>query len=298
MSGPNDNGSGQTATEDFKLTLPEIGASASPSHRFKLKVAWQTPHLVWRPLDGPSSGVAPPPANPEAAFDETSRYFRSGLLFDLRRPDWWRVDKAFLSMPTDPPQLFPSRDQISAWKEEQFFRVIGRSSYLAAGLAPSAPSQFYKLPDPAAMSRDPGPPRAGEFGDVLKAVWRLPAIVRMVDQANDEAQRQLHLAGREWSNLSFWNRAEAVTLAATVAGGVVGTAIGVGEARRFAFKSLLGVDLPVPFVPGVSIKLKGYGAADDFLLGPPAAGSTSSRDLNVSITVDLRKAIKIVGKYF
>jgi hypothetical protein len=311
MGAPNDNGSGQTATGDFKLTLPEIGAPPSgPSDRFKLKINWETPHLEWRPVKGADiakegAGAPPPPPpppDPEKAIEKAERYFKSGLLFNLRRPNWDLVDKAFLSMPLATPLLKLGPDDITGWQDNVFFGGLGRTpGFIGAPgpvslMSPSLfalppPSLFYKLPDPSQMMREPGPPRQGQIGDALKAVWGLPFTQRLVGVVNDEAQRQLHRLGNDFDNLSFWYQAAAVTFAVSMAGGVAGGVLGSTEARHDAFRTLRGVELPIPYTPGFTFTWQGYGAASPFLTGQPAP-------LSFMFKFDLPETIRVIDKFF
>ena len=54
------------------------------------------------------------------------------MLFDMRRPNWSLVDKAFLTPPTDPPTLMPSVTQIKAWEDDVFYRRLGRTPLFAS----------------------------------------------------------------------------------------------------------------------------------------------------------------------
>ena len=98
--------------------------------------------------------------------------------------------------------------------------------------------------------------------------------------------------------MSGWSRVEAITLSAAFVGGALGTVIGVSDVRHMAFKSLLGVDLPVPFVPGTSLKLDSFGPFNNALQGPAAPGAPRSNRVDFMITVDVREAVKTIGRYF
>jgi hypothetical protein len=315
MSGPNDSSEDPTAGADLKLTLPDVGAQEKPSDRFKLKVNWQTPHLEWRPVKGTDTappGAAnptPPPPDPEGTLAATNHYLKSGqFLFALGQPDWSHIDKAYLSMPNEKtPLLGFTQDQLRSWENDVFFRGLSRTPYLILQpasppmltpppLGASAPSLFYKLPDPAAMAREPGPPRAGKMGDALGAVFDLPIMVRLRAQLNDAMQHQFFLIERDWKQSSTWGKAVIITLGATLTAEMVGTAVGVGPVRREVFKNVLGAKLPLPFVPGVSFKIYNLGrAADTVLVGEKAAADIEAKGMRVEVMVDVPKFVDTVG---
>lgn len=315
MSGPNDSSADTTTGPDVKLTLPEVGAQEKPSDRFKLKINWQTPHLEWRTVKGAdvappgAADPTPPPPDPDGALAASNRYLKSGqFLFALNQPDWSHVDKAYLSMPTEKPLLSFTQDQLRSWENDVFFRGLSRTPYLILQpasppmqtpppLDTSAASLFYKLPDPATMAREPGPPRPGAMGDALGALWGLPIIDRLRAQANDAMSHQFSLVERDWRQSSTWGKALIITLGATLTTEMVGTVIGVGPVRREAFKNILGAKLPVPFVPGVSFRLYDLGpAANTALVGEAAAADIQKKGMRAEIDIDVPKFVDAVSK--
>jgi hypothetical protein len=56
---------------------------------------------------------------------------------------------------------------------------------------------------------------------------------------------------------------------------------------------------PLYRVPGASVKIEGYGAASNYLLGPAeGADAQKPREFKITVMVDLREAFDVIGKYF
>jgi hypothetical protein len=311
MSGPNDSGAGDTPTGDFKLPASATEPQP-PSARFRLKLHFDTPRLEWRPVLGePAEGGEPAFLkldDPFAAVLLTERYFASGgLLFDIRSPDFAVVGKAFLDAPTDPPALLPSFAQMKAAQDEAFYKRLGLTPPLFGApaatplltpplLATPSPSLFYKLPDPAAMRGEPTAPKAAAAGDVLKAFMGLPIVQINVNKLKDFGMQQVRLLKDDWDKAPWRDRITAISLAAPLAASVVGTVLGVDDARHFAFKNLKGVDVPVPWVPGLSVQVDDFGRADRFLLGVKANDPNQVQDARFILKLDVLKAIPAVRK--
>jgi hypothetical protein len=324
MSGPNDSGSGDTPTGDFKLQVgktddvkPAVRGTEpqTPSPRFRLRLDWDTPQLQWRPLrSAPLRGGDEPEFlaldDPFEAVLRTERYIATGgLLFDMRTPSFEVVDKAFLDAPTEPPKLLPSFAQMKAWQDDAFYKGLGRTPplfgapapqplYTPPLLAPPPPSPFYKAPDPAAMRGEPTAPKAGAAGDILKAFMGLPIVQIHLNKLTALGLQQVRLLKRDWDEAPWRDRITAITLAAPLAAGVVGAVLRADEARHFAFKSLKGVDVPVPWVPGLSVHVSDYGKADPFLLGAKSGEAHQAQAAEFGLKLDLLKAIPVVRRVF
>lgn len=315
MSGPNDSGAGDTPTGDFKLPGFDAAAPAL-SPKYRLRLHWDTPRLQWSPSLATHS---PPPDRPEflklddpfAAVVETERYLLSGsLLFDLRRLSFDVIDKAFLEAPTAPPSLLPSFAQMKAAEEDAFYRRLGRPAPLfGAPLAPAPlltppvigpppPSPFYKLPGPAALRADASAPKAGQVGDIFKALMGLPFVQQNMNKLQDEGLRQVRMLKTEWDDAPWRDRITTIVIAAPIAAGVIGTVLGVDDARHFAFNRLKGVDVPAPWVPGLSLHVDDFGKADPFLLGAKPADSHQPQAVQFGLKLDVLKAIPAIRKVF
>ena len=314
MSGPNDSGAGDTPTGDLKLPSWDAG-SAMPSPKFRLQLHFDTPRLVWRP----ALALAPDPRDqpaflrlddPFAAVLAFERYILDGSLqFAMRRPSFDVVDKAFLEAPPAPPTLLPSFAQMRAWEDDAFYRRLGRTAPLFGApapppplltppvIAPPPPSPFYKLPDPAAMRAELAVPRAGAVGDILKVLHGLPIVQQNLNKLSDEGLRQVRLMKAEWSAAPWRDRITAIVIAAPLAASVVGAVLGPSESRHFAFGLLKGADVPVPWVPGLSVHIDDFGKADPFLLAKPS-DPHQPQALSFGLKLDVLKAIPAIRKIF
>jgi hypothetical protein len=307
MSGPNDSDAG-----DFKLPPFDVAAPAL-SHRYRLRLHWDTPRLQW----SPALAALPAPRDrpeflklddPFAAVVEAERYIRSGaMLFDMRRLDFDVIDKAFLNAPTSTPSLLPSFAQMRAAQDDAFYRSLGRPVPRFGApaplltppvIGPPPPAPFYKLPDPASMRADPVAPRAGQVGDIFKALMGLPFVQQNMNKLQDEGLRQVRLLKSEWNDAPWRDRIPVIAIAAPIAAGLIGTVLGVDEARHFAFNRLKGVDVPAPFVPGLSLHVDDFGRADPFLLGAKAGDARSPQAVQFGLKLDVLKAIPAIRKVF
>jgi len=315
MSGPNDSGAGDTSTGD--LTAPVAGATAARtlSPRFRLQMHLEPLHLEWRPVAGAQGAVSPPAFlkldDPFAAVLDAERYILNGsFLFDMRRPSFDLVDKAFLAAPTVPTNLLPSFAQLKAWEDDAFYRQLGRSAPLFGAPAPPPPlltppviaaspaAPFYKLPSPTAMPTDTVTPKAGSIGDVLKATMGLKIVQDLQNRMKDEGSRQISAFKTDFHNQPWLGRSLEITLAAPLAAGIVGTIVGVDDARHFAFNILKGREIPVPPVPGMSIQIDNFGKADPILLGGKAGDLQHPQPVQFSLKFDLLKAIPALRRAF
>ena len=258
MSGPNETGVGDFTHPFFDLAAPAL------SPRFRLRLHWETPGLQWSPALATRSPLRGQPEFPKlddpfAAVEEAERYILSGaLLFDMRRLDFDVIDRAFLTAPTAPPGL-PSFAQMKAARDEAYYRGLGRPSLSGAPaplLTPQVigsppPSPLCKLPDPATMRVGPSAPRAGQVGDIFKALMDLPFVQQNLNILRDEGLRRVRLLKTQWDDAPWRDRIPVLVIAAPIAAGVIGTVLGADDVRHFAFNRLKGVDIPAPFVPGL-----------------------------------------------
>jgi hypothetical protein len=200
-----------------------------------------------------------------------------------------------------------------AWQDDAFYRQLGRAPSLSpfdASLPMTPldpPSLFYKAPNPPPLYGDTPLARPGKVGDALKATFKLPITQHLKNLATDELTRQYDsFAGNDWDKWTGWTKATAITFAGLFVAGAVGTGVAVDDARHLVAENFLGVEVPVYLinqrlsifrVPGTSIKIDGYGAASNYLLGP-AADPTKPREFKITIMIDLREAFHVIGAYF
>ena len=161
------------------------------------------------------------------------------------------------------------------------------------------------LPGPAAPMFTPGAgpatARAGDFSDVTGAVYQLPAVQRLVEQAHDEGLRRLRLLRAEWNRASPGERAVMVTMTSLVAGSSVGIIIANRPTRQTAFDLIKGRNIPIPGVDGLSFQVLDRGGAVTAPLGVPGLsgtarlqfpGSPSRPDYNVMINLDVLEFLR------
>ncbi|HUC68978.1 MAG TPA: hypothetical protein VMA53_26410 [Stellaceae bacterium] len=316
MSGPNDSGAGDTPTGDIKLPTRDVAGAKPLSPKFRLHLYWDTPRLQWQPV------LASPPeprdqpaflklADPFASVLNAERYILDGgLLFDLSHPNFDILDKAFLEAPTAPPNLLPSFAQMKAWEDAAFYQRLGRTAPLMGApapppplltppvIAPPPPSPFYKLPDPVALRGEPDAPRVGAAGDVLKAFMALPAVKTNMNKLSDYGLQQARLLKNDWDKSPWLDRIFAITITTPLAASVVGTVLGVSDARHFAFDKIKGADVPVPFIPGFSVHIDDFGKADPYLLGAKPPDPHQPQALSFGVKFDLLKAIPAIKRVF
>lgn len=171
----------------------------------------------------------------------------------------------------------------------------------------STPSDLFKTPPPAPTSiwtspRGAGPskPRAGEVSDVTSALYKLPAVQRLVGQAHDEGYRQLRLLHSEWGNASTGERITMVTMATVVAGAFITPIVANKETRDIAFGLIKDRDISVPGVKGLSFKILDRGGAITTPLVVPglSAGArlqfpnSAAPNYEVNITFDVMEFVR------
>ncbi len=135
-------------------------------------------------------------------------------------------------------------------------------------LEPMTLDRILRTPPPTTTSRPlvprgeyTGAPRAAEVGDLMKAIWAVPAVqettTRLLDQAGDRARR-------DWQSASTADRTLVVSSAAVIAGGSLAGVLSNNEARTAAFNFIVDKDLPVPGVDGLTVRVKPRGGAATF----------------------------------
>ncbi len=109
-------------------------------------------------------------------------------------------------------------------------------------------------PQPAVpRGRGPQTPRAGEVGDVLKAVWKIPAVNNAANRVLDDIARQLR---RGWNQSSTGERVLLVSHTITLGGGAL-TAVFTNRQTRVGILDFLsGKDIPVPKVDGLTFQIR------------------------------------------
>jgi hypothetical protein len=161
------------------------------------------------------------------------------------------------------------------------------------------------LPRPAGPMFTPGAgpatARPGDFSDVTGAVYQLPAVQRLVEQAHDEGLRRLRLLRAEWNRASLGERAVMVTMTSIVVGSSVGIVLANRPTRQTAFDLIKVRNIPVPGVDGLSFQILDRGGAITAPLGVPGLsgsarlqfpGAPSHPDYNVMINLDVLEFLR------
>jgi hypothetical protein len=305
---------GDPADEATAFTLPPWSA-ASPARlpNVELRAHYDIPRLEWRPIQA----HAPEPgfdslADPVAAIDATHRYILNGsLFFAMQTPNWQALDLAFLRAPMLPPPLLPTIGEIKILQDDSFFRGQAGSSSLLPPLD-NYKGAFTKLPSLAGPPTSyysyapPSPPwaedrklKSGSIGDVLGAIYKLKPIQERVKLVETLALGKVEeIKKKGWDQASFPQKFLEIGLGASLAAGVVGTVLGVDEARHLAFKKLVGVNLPVPWVEGLSVHINDYGRLDQPLTGAPSLSPNKPASVDFGVRLDLLKMFKGLRKVF
>ena len=147
------------------------------------------------------------------------------------------------------------------------------------------------LPSPAGPLFTPGAgpstPRPGDFSDVISAIYQLPPVQGLVEQAHDEGLRQLRLLRAEWNRASSGERTVMVTMTSIVVGSSIGIILGNQPTRHTVFDLIKGLDIPVPFVKPLKFRIDLSGSAR-----PQSPGASSHPDYNVMIKLDVLELLR------
>jgi hypothetical protein len=147
---------------------------------------------------------------------------------------------------------------------------------------------------------DRSTPRPGDFSDVTSAIYQLPPVQRLVEQAHDEGLRQLRLLRAEWNRASPGERTVMVTMTSIVVGSSIGIILGNQPTRQAAFDLIKGRDIPIPGADGLSFQILDSGGSITVPLGHGLSGSArlqfpgapSHPDYNVMINLDVLELLR------
>jgi hypothetical protein len=305
---------GDPADEAPAYTLPPWSAAAPPRlPNVELRAHYDVPRLEWRPIQAP----APEPgldslSDPVAAIDATHKYILNGsLFFAMQSPNWQALDLAFLRAPTQPPPLLPTIGEIKILQDDSFFRGRGgptsllppldnsRGNFLRLPSLAGAPTPYFSYPQPTPPWAEDRALKAGSIGDVLGAIYKLKPIQERVKLVETLALGKVEeIKKKAWDQASFPQKFLEIGLGASLAAGVVGTVLGVDEARHLAFKKLVGVNIPVPWVEGLSVHINDYGPLDQPLTGAPSLSPNKPASVDFGLRLDLLKMFKGIRRAF
>jgi hypothetical protein len=111
---------------------------------------------------------------------------------------------------------------------------------------------------PPLVPRGAGPrtARAAEVGDLMNALWAVPAM----RQTAEGLMGRLTLRLRQgWDRAPIGERAVVVSSAAAMSGLALAGVLSNDEARNRAFQLIVGRDIPVPGVDGLSVRFRPRG---------------------------------------
>jgi hypothetical protein len=192
-----------------------------------------------------------------------------------------------------------ARQMINNWLQPNWLALMTSYQSLLSRPSPLLPTPP-RAPSPQyTPGTGPATPRPGELGDVIGAVYQLPAVQRIVIQAHDEGHRQVRLLRKEWDEASTGDRVAMVTMTTLVGGSAIGIVLGNQQTRSMAFDLVKGHDIPVPLVDGLSFKLLDRGGGITAPLGVPGlSGSARLQfpaaarpDYEVTVTFDVMEFI-------
>lgn len=182
------------------------------------------------------------------------------------------LDPAIQQMMLEMEAKMAARQMIQQWRQPNFEFLLPRwESILAPPPNPFLQPVPAPVPSPFAFKPGAGPatPKAGELSDVMGAVYKLPVVQRMVEQAHDEGFRQLRILRSEWQSASTGDKVMMVTVSGIVVGGMVTTIVANQPTRDMAFNLIKDKDIPIPGVKGLSFKIMDKGAGATVPLGVP-----------------------------
>ena len=194
------------------------------------------------------------------------------ILADMLQPKWRLVLPSFQSMLSSPPP----------------------GLFTTPAPPPGVPTPYPNLSGSAT------PPRAGELSDVTGAIYKLPAVQRLVTQAHDEGLRQVRVLKREWETAPVSEKVVMVTMTTLVVGAFITPIVANQKTRDLAFGFIKGRDLSVPGVDGLSFKILDRGGAITAPLGVPGLSGSARLQLpnsnapsyEATITFDVMEFIK------
>lgn len=174
-----------------------------------------------------------------------------------------------------------------------------------AGLQQSSLDHLLATPPPSSASqplvpRGAGPsvPRAAEVGDLMLAIWAIPAVqqlgTRLLDLISDRARH-------DWQGLSGGERAAVVSGSALIGAGALAGVLGNKQARTDVFTLVVNKDLPVPGLAGLTVRLLPHGAGATYrnigesgvtLSTSGQMGPSGKAEYEVMLTMDLSRYLR------
>ncbi len=214
-----------------------------------------------------------------------------------------KLDPSIEQMMLELEAKMAARQMIQLWQQPNFQLLLPHwESILGPGPNPIFLPVPPAPPGPFTFKPGAGPDKArpGELSDVMGALYKLPAVQRIVEQAHDEGFRQLRILRSEWQNAGTGDRVMMVTMTGIVVGGLVTTILANQPTRDLAFNMIKNKDIPIPGVTGLSFKIMDKGAGVTVPLGVPGlsaqghynAPDGKAADYGAVVTFDLVEFLK------
>ncbi|MCU7885167.1 MAG: hypothetical protein KZQ82_13335 [Candidatus Thiodiazotropha sp. (ex Lucinoma annulata)] len=155
-------------------------------------------------------------------------------------------------------------------------------------------------PAPVTPAAGPATPRPGQVGDIMRAVWALPAIQQAARRLLNDTQRRLRL---EWGRAGTGEQVIMVTTAASFAGTSLVAILANAPTRELALDFVNGRDIPVPGIRGLTVQMRGRGRGAGAGLsniggsgvsvrgGAAQSGTTGNVNWDVGLTLDLTQLV-------
>ncbi|MFA5121799.1 hypothetical protein [Zavarzinia sp.] len=164
--------------------------------------------------------------------------------------------------------------------------------------SPTAGPGYQPIPAPKPLSKPgagPETPRAGEISDLIAALYAVPAVQGLVQQAHAVGMRRLGELRDDWRGASGGERVLMVSVSGLVVGAIVTPILAYRPTRDFAFGMIKDKDIPVPGVEGLSFKIMERGAGATVPLGVTGLSASGhynapagkAPDYGASVTFDL-----------
>jgi hypothetical protein len=135
-------------------------------------------------------------------------------------------------------------------------------------------------PKPPKPGEEPPKPRPGDASDVLGAVAKTEQYQCTVGRLFDTLERN---SLRDWRSLRPTEKALVITAGVAIGGGAVAGLLSQDEGRKLALDKLLGANIPVPGVRGLSFKI----LRSDEIPGQPKPKDETPRPVGLFFTLDV-----------
>jgi hypothetical protein len=160
------------------------------------------------------------------------------------------------------------------------------------------PSSAPTSPPLVPSGAGPATPRAAEIGDLMKAIWAVPAVQSAANRVIDQTTSTLR---QGWRDASTGERALVVGHALLFAG-TLAPLLSEQRYRRQAFEFIQGKKIPVPGVRGGSVTVLPRGGAATLGLpwipgstiggGFQRGDQTTPTSWNVMVNIDVAKLVQ------